>query len=576
MTFRGRVFWLWMLGIALAGVAGHLILDGAAQGVKGKRGGRLVISKSRVPRSLNRLFASDDPTTSITNCMSGSLIRINRVSQQPEPDVAQSWKVSPDGKRITFTLRPGLKFSDGRPATVDDVVFSFQLINDPKVNAPASDQFNFEGQRVRVEKVDAATIAFVFPTPRAAAIRLFDGIPILPRHILESAYRAGRIEQAWSLSTPPDQIVGLGPFRLKSYVPDQRVILQRNDYYWKTSSSGERLPFLDELVFSIDRERNAQLLKFQQGETDLLSPVNAEELSSLAAIERQGRIKIHDLGPSLIREILWFNLNESKLASGRSAVDPVKLSWFKDIRFRQAISHAIDRQSIVKLVFAGRAAPQWGFVSVGDRLWFNSSVAKYPLDTSRSLQLLREAGFTYRADQKLLVDSQGRPVTFTLLTNVNPLRQKVTALLQNDFAKIGIRVSLATLESGSLLSRVNESFDYESCLLAIVSGDSDPSSQSNVLLSGGAQHWWQPNQVKPATSWEARIDELMRQQMTTVNTAARKRLFDEVQRIMAEQQPFIFLVARNLMISAKTNIGNLRPAQLPDFVLWNCEELFRG
>lgn len=547
----------------------------ANQAIRGKRGGRIVVSKSAGPRTFNRLFAFDDQTTSITNCMVGHLLRINRQSQQPEPELAQSWKVSPDGKRVTFSLRPELKFSDGRPASADDVVFTFQIINDPKVNTVASDSFNFQGQRVRVEKIDATTVAFTFPIAQAAVVRLFDGVPILPRHVLEAPYRSGRIDQTFTLSTPPDQIVGLGPFRLKSYLAGQRVVLQRNDYYWRSSSSGEKLPFLDELVISIDENPATRLLKFQRGETDILSPVNADDLGSLSATERQGRVKVHDLGPSLIREVLWFNLNDSvRSPSGRAPIDAVKLSWFKETKFRQAVSHAIDRQAIVNLIYAGRAAPQWAFLSAGDRLWFNANVQKYPHDPNRARQLLSEAGFVYRTDRKELVDRQGRAVTFTLMTN--PQRQKMSALIQDDLAKVGIRVSLAAIESRALLGKVNESFDYDACLLAVVSGDSDPTSQQNVLRSDGEMHWWHPNQSRPATTWEARIDELMRQQMTTVNAAARKRLFDEVQKIMAEQQPFIFLVSRHLIVAARTNIGNFKPALLPDFVLWNCEELFRS
>ncbi len=578
MSIRNHFFSAVILVMALAYLSEPMSSRTAGQASRGKRGGRLVLSKSAGPRTFNRLFAFDEQTTSITNCLVGHLIRINRQTQQPEPELAQSWKVSPDGKRVTFSLRPGLKFSDGQPASADDVVFSFQVINDPRVNSAASDQFNFEGQRVRVEKIDAVTVAFSFPILHAAAVRLFDGVPIMPRHVLEVPYRAGKIDQTFGLATPAEQIVGLGPFKLKTYLAGQRVTLQRNDYYWKTAPNGERLPFLDEIVLTIDENRNTQLLKFQQGETDLLSPVNADDLSSLGALERQGRIKVHDLGPSLIREIFWFNLNDGKQSpAGRTPVDPIKLSWFKEVKFRQAISHAIDRQAIVDLVFAGRATPQWAFLSAGDRLWFNPGVTKYVHDTNRAQRLLTEAGFVYRADRKVLLDPQGRAVAFTMVTNAgNALRQKMSALIQDDLAKIGIRVSLAAVESRALLGRINESFDYEACLLAVVSGDSDPSSQQNVLLSRGGSHWWYPRQTRPATSWEARIDELMRQQITTLNQAARKRLFDEVQKIVAEQQPFIFLVSRHLMIAARTDVGNLKPALLPDFVLWNCEELFRS
>jgi peptide/nickel transport system substrate-binding protein len=547
------------------------------QAIRGKRGGRIVISMSNGPGTFNRLFSDDAQTTAVTECLAGHLIRINRQTQQVEPELAQSWKVSPDGKKVTFVLRSGLKFSDGHPASVDDVLFTFQLITDARAETALRDQFILEGQRVQVDKVDGTSVSFSFPVAQAAIVRRFDGVPIVPRHILEPAYRAGRIKQTFLLSTPPEQIVGLGPFKVRSFLAGQRVTLQRNDYYWKTSASGEKLPFLDELVITIDPQRPAQVLKFQNGESDLLSPVNADDLGALAPLERQGRIKVHDLGPSLIREVFWFNLNDGKQSpGGRAPVDGIKLGWFRELKFRQAVSHAIDRQAIANLVFAGRAAPQWAFLSAGDRLWFSANVAKYSYDPNRARQLLAEAGFVFRADRKVLVDAQGRPVAFTLATNTNSLRQKIAALIQEDLSKIGIRVSIAALDSKALTTRFEESFDYEAGLLALVSGDTDPSSNQNVLGTRGTQHWWYPRQTQPSTAWEARIDALMRQQMSTINAAARKRQFDEVQKIMAEQQAFIFLVSRHLMVASKTNVGNLKPSLLPDFVLWNSEELYRN
>jgi peptide/nickel transport system substrate-binding protein len=539
-------------------------------------GNRLVISKSAGPRTFNRLISADEQTNSLVDCLMGRLIRINRQTQQPEAELALTWQTSPDGKTLICELRRDINFSDGHPFTADDVLFTFQVLNDQAINSPAADPFNFDGRRMKVEKLDPYRVRFVFPAPYAAVERLFDGVSILPRHILEPVYLAGKFEQAWTLSTPPEMIVGLGPFKLKEYVAGQRVTLTRNEHYWKTDGASKRLPYLDELIFSIDPDRNTQLLKFQNGETDLLSPVNAEDAPGLTALEKAGKITVTDLGPSFIREIFWFNLNGGKQPkSGLPLVDPIKLGWFKDLRFRQAVSYAIDREAMVKLVFFGKAAPQWGFLSAGDRLWYNPEIRKYPYDLERAKSLLVEAGFRYQNDQGLL-DRQGRPVTFTLITNAgNALRQKMSALIQADLAKLGIKVNLAALESRALLSTINESLNYDACLLAVVSGDADPSSQVNILSSRGITHWWHPRQTRPGTDWEARVDELMQAQMSTLIPTERKRLFDEVQTILAEQQPLIFLVSRHLIVAAKADIGNLKPALLPDFVLWNCEELYR-
>jgi peptide/nickel transport system substrate-binding protein len=542
-----------------------------------KFGGRIIISRSAAPRTFNRLFSFDDQTSTITDSLMGHLIRVNRHTQLVEPELARSWKFSRDGKSVTFTLRDGVKFSDGRAFSADDVVFTFQVINDPKVVSPVAGQFNFDGRRVEVRKQDDRTVVFDFPVAYASAIRLFDGIPILPRHALEQSYREGKVAQAWAPSTRPDQVVGLGPFRLKSYTPNQRVVVTRNENYWKTDAAERKLPYLDEIVFEIVPDRNTQLLKFQNGETDLLSPVNADDAPSLMPLDQQGKIKLVNLGPGTVREIFWFNLNDGKnAATGQPLVDPVKLRWFRDKKFRQAVSHAIDRQAIVNLAFAGKASPQWEFLSPADKLWFNRNVRKYPRDLVRAKSLLADAGFRFVPETRVLLDSQDRPVSFTLMTNAgNVIRQKIIALIQEDLAGIGIKVNLAQIESRALLSRINEGFNYEACLLAIVSGDSDPSSHTNIIFSSGSNHWWHPRQTRPATDWESRLDDLMTRQMTALNPRARKQLFDEVQSIMAEQQPFIFLASRHLIVAAKTDIGNLKPAVLPDFVLWNCDELYR-
>jgi len=509
--------------------------------------------------------------------MMGHLIRINRQTQQAEPELAQSWKISEDGQVLTFNLRAGVKFSDGHPFTADDVLFTFEVLSDPEVNSAVSDVFRLGGKKVTAGKINDYTVRFAFPSVYAAAERLFDAAPILPKHVLEQPYRDGKFQQAWNLSTRPGEIPALGPFKLKTYIPGQRTILTRNANYWKADPTGKKLPYLDEIVFDIDPDKNTRLLKFQKGQTDLLSPVGVEDLNSLSELENDGKIRVVSLGPSLIREIFWFNLNERiNPNTQKPVVDPVKLRWFKEERFRQAISHAIDRDAIVRLVFFGRASPLWSFASPGNKAWFNADVKKYPYDLGQAKRLLLDAGFRYGAEPaKSLLDPEGNPVEFTLSTNAgNVLRQKMSATIQEDLAKIGIKVHLSFLESRALLANINDSYDYEACLLALVSGDTDPTSEKNFLLSNGTSHWWYPKQSAPATPWEARIDGLMNRQAITRDLNERKRLFDEVQVTLSERLPFIFLVSRHLIVASKSRIGNFKPAHLPDFVLWNCDQLY--
>src|SRR6266498_5736629 len=248
----------------------------------GSHGGTLVTSQSAGPKTFNPLLAYDQQTLTVSDCMMGHLIRINRQTQQVEPELAQSWRISEDGQALTFHLRAGVKFSDGHPFTADDVLFTFEVLTDPEINSPVSDLFRFSEKKITAAKINDYTVRFAFPSVYAAAERLFDATPILPKHVLEQPYRDGKFQQAWNLSTHPGEIPVLGPFKLKACIPGQRTILTRNANYWKVDPTGNKLPYLDEIVFDIDPDKNTRLLKFQKGQTDLLSAVSVEDLNSLS------------------------------------------------------------------------------------------------------------------------------------------------------------------------------------------------------------------------------------------------------------------------------------------------------
>lgn len=542
-----------------------------ADGAPGHAGGRLVVALRSEPKTLNPVLAVDEPSRDVIRCLTADLIHINRGSLKTEPSLAKSWSVSRDGRQYTLHLRRGLRFSDGEAFNADDVIFSFQVYLDEKINSSQRDLLVVGGKPIVVVKVDAYTVRFELAQPYAAAERLFDGIAILPRHLLETSYRSGGFSPAWSLSMPPNQFAGLGAFRLKEYIPGQRVVLERNPYYWKADTAGNQLPYLNEIVFLFVASEDAQVIRFQSGDTDVLSRFSAENFAVLQKQQSKKGYRLDDLGPGLEYNFLFFNLND--LAPKGLPEIAKKQAWFQDLRFRQAVSTAIDRDGIVRLVYSGRATPIWDQVTPGNKLWLDDKIPHPTRSLEHARQLLQSAGFSWKGGT--LVDPHGEPVEFSILTSSsNAQRMKIATIIQDDLSQLGMTVQVVPLEFHAMVDRLQNSYNYEAAVMGLVSGDADPTSEMNVWLSSGETHLWHPNQDKPATPWESEMDQLMQEQLVTLDYAKRKRLYDRVQEIVAEDLPVICLVSPNILVGAANRVGNFRPAILVPYTLWNVEQLY--
>lgn len=540
--------------------------------VTGRYGGRLVVGERAEPKTLNPVIATDAISREVIGRINADLIEINRNSQQTEPALAKAWKVSPNGRTFTLELRKGIRFSDGHPFDADDVAFSFQVYLDEAVASPQRDLLIIDGKPPIITKLSQYTVQFVLPKPYAAAERLFDGFAILPKHLLEQPYRQGHFNQVWSLNTPPAEIAGLGPFRVKQYLAGQRIILERNPYYWKTDRDNHRLPYLNELAFLFVGSEDAQLMRFETGETDIISRLSSENYSLLDRDAPRLGLQLADLGPSLEYNFLLFNLND--LSSKKLDTIARKQAWFRNLKFRQAISAAIDRDSIVQLVYGNRGVALWGNVGPGNRLWMDPAIPHPARSLEMARQLLKSAGFSWSKSDQLL-DPLGTPVEFTIVaSSSNAQRIKMATLVQDDLAHLGMQVNVVPLEFRAMLSRVFDSFDYEAAILGLGGGDADPNPEMNVWLSSGSSHLWNLGESSPATPWEAEIDKLMEQQMVTLTYSKRKQLYDRVQELVAENLPFIFLATSDVLVAGKNDIGNFHPALLDPYVLWNVEQLY--
>jgi peptide/nickel transport system substrate-binding protein len=192
----------------------------------------------------------------------------------------------------------------------------------------------------------------------------------------------------------------------------------------------------------------------------------------------------------------------------------------------------------------------------------------------KARELLKAAGFSWKPDNTL-VDANQQPVEFTILvSSSNAQRGQMATLIQQDLKAIGITAHIVPLEARSANDRVLNSHDYEAIVMGLVSGDADPTPDMNVLMSNAQTHLWHLNEKSPATPWEAEIDQLMQKQLVTINYRQRKKIYDRVQEVLAQQLPVVYLASPNILVGAQEDLGNFHPAVIEQYTFWNADELF--
>ncbi len=516
-----------------------------APSVRGEAANELRFCVHGEPKTFNPILVDDEASENIRYLTAGVLIRVNRETQALEPGLAESWQVSRDGRKITFHLRKGIYFSDGTPFSAEDVAYTMRLLMDPATHSPTGDAFRSAEGKVDVQTPSADVAVITFPAPVAGLASLFDQVGIL------------------SAKSPKKEMSVLGPYYVSEYKPGAYVLLRRNPNYWKHDSQGHALPYIETVKLDIQRDREVELMRFRRGELQLINRLDAEQYDQLRK-EDPGAAR--NAGTGLDGEEMWFN------QVGSSPLPEYKKSWFQSTAFRRAISMAINRADLARVVFDGFATPAYGPVSPSNHFWFNTSLAAPKHDLQGALQILSGAGFRREGDT--LKDSGSHAVEFSVITNSgNTAREKMAAMIQQDLSQIGISMKVVTLDFPSLIERITRTFDYEACILGLVNTDLDPNSQLTVWLSSGENHQWNPNQKSPAAAWEAEIDKLMREQASNPNATFRKEKFDRVQEIVAEEQPFIYLVNKNVLSAVSSNVIGASPVVLSPQAFWNIESL---
>jgi peptide/nickel transport system substrate-binding protein len=540
-------------------------------------GGRLVIAEPGDPKTFNPITANESSSEDIFRYFFASLLGDDPIKQDVEPGLAESWTNSPDGKTWTFKLRKNLRWSDGEPLTADDVVFTCNdVIYNPAIDNVTHDALLVDGKKFIVTKIDDMTIQVVTPEIFASFAETFGaGVPILPKHILAKTVADGTFTSAYGINWKPEDIICSGPFRIKDYKSGNYVLLERNPYFCEVDKKGQRLPYFDNIVFTIVPDRNAISLRFLSGECDVHDFIYANQYDEFKTESAKGKFQLLEPGIGLETDFFWFNENTNADKNGKPYVDPKKLKWFRNVKFRQACAYAIDRDSIIKSIFSGRAIPNYGFVTQGNKKWYNPHTAQFPHDPDKALALLKEIGIEKRNGDDFLTDADGNQIEFVFNTNIeNNSRNKAAILIQADLRKLGFKVIFQPVEFNTLIHKMDDTYDYD-CILMGLYGSAEPSASANVVKSSGFTHNWFPRQKSPSTDWEARLDFLMNDQSKTLDFEKRKKDFDEVQQILAEQQPLIFTVTPFYYAAARSDIGNLRPTALSYYrVSWNAEELY--
>jgi peptide/nickel transport system substrate-binding protein len=533
-----------------------------------ERGGTITATYRTEPASFNRHVGTTVAEDLVARLVHGTLVRLNRVTGELEPRVASAWTGSADHLTWTFTLRPDVVFSDGTPLTSADVVFSFQVLYDPAVRSSLATSLQIGGKPMVARAMDEHTVVVVFPSTFGPGIGILDALPILPAHKLRSALEAGTFRDTWGVTTPVRDIVGLGPFVIHEYVSGQRLVFARNERFWRRDDQGRPLPLLDRLELQFTPDQNAEVLRLQAGESDLMTDrVRVEDLTALRDLAARGQIALHDAGVSTAPDAFWFNLDPAAdVARDRP--------WLQNTEFRRAASRAVNRSTLVNQVFLGEAVEIGGPITPGHGPWFLPDLPRPAFDPAAAKTQLAALGLVDRTGDGLLDDEQGRTAAFSVLTQKgHTVRERSAAVIKEHLRQVGLQVDIVALEPRAMID-LWTARTYDAMFFAIEFDSLDPGRHLGFWLSSGPFHFWHAQQASPSTPWEARLDALMTQQSTTADPAERRRLFAEAQRLFAEHEPVLYFAAPKVTIATSARVDGVSASVLAPSVLWNAETLY--
>lgn len=577
MKIRQRPWWGIVLAIALMVGIPSLLTACSGKQLAAATDNQIVISILSDPKTFNPVLSTESP--SVFAYTYEGLVTENPITGETEPRLAESWEFSEDKLNLTFTLRENLKWSDGEPLTVDDVVFSYnQLYLNEKIPSSSRDilRVGVAGSLPTVTKVGDRQVRFTITEPFAPFLNNM-ALEILPEHALRKSVETLDEEgnpdflNKWGISTNPTELVSNGLYVVDSYTVGQRVIFKANPYYWNAPK-----PSIQKVVWQIVPNTDTSLLQFRSGDLDQVS-LTPEYFSLLKKEEKRGKFTIYNGGPSYGTTFMAFNLNTGK-RNGKPLVEPYKSAWFNNVKFRQAVAYAIDRQRMVNNIYRGLGEAQNSAISVQSP-YFNDQVKTYDYDPEKAKSVLIKAGFYYD-DQGKLFDQDNHPVRFSLITNAgNKIRESMATQIEQDLEAIGMQIDYSPISFNILVEKLSNSLDWDCHLLGLTGGN-DPHGGATVWLTDGNLHMFNQD-ARPGTTpisdrrindWEQKISDLYIRGAQEIDFAKRKAIYDQTQDLGAEYLPFIYLVNSFSLSAVRDRIQGIQHSALGGS-FWNLDDL---
>ena len=480
-------------------------------------------------------ITSDAPSHQI-----GSLIYTGLVKRDAAlnlvGDMAESWTFSADCLDLTFRLRDGIRWHDGQPFTADDVVFTYATMVHPRTPTAYKEDF---AAVERIEAVDPLTVHVRYRKPYAKALQSW-GMWMLPRHLLARYVEEGRLREAPQNWHGP---VGTGPYRFHEMRSGERIVLVANRQYYGPG------PYLSRLVYRIIPSQATIFLELKARGVDAagLTALQFTRQTEYPAFRKAYRKFRY---PANSYTYLGFNLRDPR---------------FADKRVRQAFAHAIDKRQIIDGVRLGLAREATGPYRPGSWV-YNPRVRTYPHDPARARALLAEAGWRETNAEGLLV-KDGRPFTFTLLTNQgNDERKKVAEIIQASLREIGVGVEIRILEWASFIKEYVKKRRFEAIVLGWgIALDPDQYEIWHSSKTG-------PDQLNHIGYANPEVDELLERGRSSCHEAERKRYYDRLQEILAEEQPIIFLYVPDALEAVARRVHNIEAT--PNGIRFNFTEWY--